>query len=74
MNSIEVDGREKWARDGTDIAKENIDQHDGYIEVERESIPGHGMTFSVWLPIQEEKDEQAVSENVERAMLTNNRR
>jgi signal transduction histidine kinase len=37
---------------GLAIAQEIINRHGGTIEVESDAIPGHGATFSVWIPIE----------------------
>lgn len=35
---------------GLAILKRIVDQHHGQIDVESDGIPGHGTTFSIWLP------------------------
>ena len=35
---------------GLAIAKEIVDRHNGFIEVESDGLPGKGATVSVWLP------------------------
>jgi signal transduction histidine kinase len=39
---------------GLAIAKEIVDLHHGWIEVESSGLSGQGAAFSVWLPIQAE--------------------
>lgn len=36
---------------GLAIAKEIVNQHQGLIEASSDGIPGHGATFSIWLPV-----------------------
>lgn len=38
---------------GLAIAKEIVDRHGGRIEVDGEGVPGQGVTFTVWLPVEE---------------------